>query len=237
MKPEERRIGNRAQEKIGVVGFYPSVMKDGQILFAVPKNKPARLYIKTGGRKWWINLTKDDKQYIEKLLTVNRIFCPTIANINTLHINGIEAIDSNGYQQSGLKTRQSIQFGVDATLTTTDDWLHGAGGCDPGIVTLRNAGKITGMSLSVTSAIVQTTGDTEATTVFEAYLDDAGDNSFTAVGELVILPADNGNFSKSVSLDIDVEAGDRLKVYYNYSPGIADTVSFVKPQIMVEYEA
>ena len=70
MRPEERRIGNRAQEKIGVVGFYPSVMKDGQILFAVPKNKPARLYIKTGGRKWWANLTKDGKYFVEKRLTV-----------------------------------------------------------------------------------------------------------------------------------------------------------------------
>lgn len=174
MNREERRLSNAKQNKIGVVGFYPSKMEDGQILFALPKNKYLRFYKKLKGFKWWMNLTRDGNQHIDKSLFVKE----------RILINDKTAFDSNGYQQSGAKTIQTLLFGHSVEIsagggaTTTEDAEMAGGAENTQGYRMLHAGKVTGISIQAIctddsgegtlKATVQKNGVNQSMNVFDA---------------------------------------------------------------------
>ena len=67
-----RKLENAKQANIADINFYPSQVKEGELLFALPQNKALRIYKKIRGMLWWINFTKDGDFVVDRDLNVKR---------------------------------------------------------------------------------------------------------------------------------------------------------------------
>lgn len=110
MNRDTRRLENSKQQKISDINFYPSTLKDGDFVFALPKGKPLRIYKKFGGQLWWTNLTSTGLERIKDVLISNPdkvyklshdSFADFVANE---HIDWTDATDD-------FKTTGDINFG------------------------------------------------------------------------------------------------------------------------------
>ena len=70
-----RRLLNTKENSIATIDNYPGDknVPEGQFMFSHPKGKPVRLYKKLKGMLWWVNLTRDGNEYVDKTITVNNL--------------------------------------------------------------------------------------------------------------------------------------------------------------------
>jgi len=67
-----RRLLNTKENSIATIDNYPGDknVPEGQFMFSHPKGKPVRLYKKLKGMLWWVNLTRDGNEVVERDLKV-----------------------------------------------------------------------------------------------------------------------------------------------------------------------
>lgn len=70
-----RKLLNTKENSISTIDHYPGSrnVPEGQFMLAHPHGKPVRLYKKLKGMLWWINLTRDGNEYVDKSLIVNTL--------------------------------------------------------------------------------------------------------------------------------------------------------------------
>jgi len=88
-----RKLENAKQANIADINFYPSQVKEGELLFALPQNKALRIYKKIRGMLWWVNFTRDGNYEFEKNVLIN-------GNLNVKKDTTIEDLTQNGHKNS-----------------------------------------------------------------------------------------------------------------------------------------
>jgi len=72
MGRDTRKLENAKQANIADINFYPSQVKEGELLFALPHNKMLRMYKKIRGMLWWTNLTRNGDIIVDRDLNIKR---------------------------------------------------------------------------------------------------------------------------------------------------------------------
>jgi len=212
MNAIERRLSNRLGD-IPTREFYPADMPDGQTIFAMPKNKPMRLYKKFKGLKWFVNMTRDK------------------TNADTLQGNPASSFAVASHYHLSYVT---LPFGYDAEISiddstvTVDAYTVGGVSNTNGYKMLR-AGTVTGISIQYRCTSATTNGS------LKAYVQKNKVNqSMYANGAVSSVSDDLG--ASTTSDAFTFAAGDRINVELQLSEGDMDQVKVEDIAILVEVQ-
>jgi len=112
-----RKLENAKQANIADINFYPSQVKEGELLFALPQNKALRIYKKIRGMLWWVNFTRDGNYEFEKNVLIN-------GNLNVKKDTTIEDLTQNGHKNSQTFMVNAFQYPAPGTDWTP--YIYGA---------------------------------------------------------------------------------------------------------------